>query len=301
MSEGVNEIENDDFLGAEILIEDREYGSAYPVAQYVNGDPSKKKSGGIQGTGGFFISSDQGIQKPEGWVDYTLITSDGREVVGFAKRNLSGVMIRSRRSWQVTPEDNGLSQRFSWDEYEEAKAMGSVRGVLHLLFAADGMEEPILLSFRGTNTRPVLGQGASERGFVPRFKIKICGSAGRIARKNHKKNTNYPLCAFGITIGPKADAKGEPMYDTVGTGKNTSQVTKPMWLDEPGEADAEVLRKLYVGNERLAQYQEWYNDAEEWVAAWSAEKLATTGPQKGDNAVQAPAQGGLPGAEETPF
>ena len=71
--------EEENFLLADVTVEDRSFGPQYPIVQWVNGDPTKKREGGIAYTGGFFFSNDQGI-KIAGAVPYTLVTKDGEDV-----------------------------------------------------------------------------------------------------------------------------------------------------------------------------------------------------------------------------
>jgi hypothetical protein len=304
-TENETELFDDGFLSADITVEDPIFGSAYPVVQWANGDKTKSKSGGIEYTGGFFISADQGIEPPDGFEPYTLMTSEGVEVIGFAASMITGSVLRYRRCWMSEPEgENSLSRRFSWNEYDDACAYGKVRGVAHILFALKGSEEPVLLAFRGMVAKQMLGQGR-QRGIIPNFGSKILGSAKRIARKN-KRNKVYPLCTFELTIGAEVSADGKPVFTKVGTGKNTSNITYPMWRDEPKELVSEsLLGRLFVGNEALGLYQDWHTEADDWTHSWDSAQLAARAAARTPAvaaAVAAPvAQDGVPADQEVPF
>lgn len=298
MSDENNELFDDGFLNADITVEDPSFGSNYAVFQWVNGDTKKKKTGGIEYTGGVFLSADQGIEAPEGFDPFTLVTDDGTEIPGFAASEITGSVLRYRRCWISEPE-NGLSQRFGWNEYDDASAYGKVRGVAHVLFSLKGMEEPVLLAFRGMVAKRMLGQGR-DRGIIPMFGSKVVGAAKRIARKRGR-NKAYPLCAFEITIGGDLDSNGEPVFTKVGTGKNTSNVTYPVWRDEPQALVTESeLGRLFVGNEALSLYQDWHTEAEDWVRSWDAERFThriSAAPKQ----VAAGDEDGVPGDQEVPF
>ena len=62
----LSELADDDLFAIDgmVDVDDPAFGSMYPIVQWVNGDPKKKKSGGIDYTGGFFVSAEQGIEIP---------------------------------------------------------------------------------------------------------------------------------------------------------------------------------------------------------------------------------------------
>lgn len=291
------------FLSADINVEESGFGSQFPLVQWVNGDPAKKGVGGIAYTGGFFISADAGIEKPPGFEDYTLHTQDGEEVKGFAIRDLKDVaVIRHRRCWTSDPGNNGLVLRFGWNDYESADAYGSARGVAHLLIGIKGVEEPLLLSFRGMTAKAMMGMGR-DRGVIPTFGQVILGAAKREARKN-KMTKTFPLCAFRLNIGPDRDDKGVPAFTTVGTGSNTSKITLPVWLDATdGVVSAKELQRRYVGNELLGAYQDVHREADEWVHSWDSEVLAERAGRATGTPIAAPASSteDAPGEHKAPF
>jgi len=291
------------FLQADITIEDRTYGPQYPIVQWTNGDPSKKKEGGLAHHGGFFISAEQQLKIP-GAEPHVLITREGEEIQGYAIRDLKGSAISFRRSWQVTPP-KGLSQRFGNNEYDDALALGKPRGAAHVLFVPEGLDEPVVLTFRGFTARAMVGM-AKDRGVIPMFGQLVVGGASRLARQGaNPRKVNFPTCAFSLVIGPARGADGSPVYEDVGEGEATSKVTMPTWIDQPtGAVDASVINSRYVGAEKLARFQSFYTEAEEWVAEWSPEKLAARRSRTVKAAAHAPADGaasGAPGSHEMPF
>jgi hypothetical protein len=294
-----------DFLDAEVLVEDRAFGSVYPVLQWINGKAVNKAAGGISHTGGFFISSEQGVEIP-GFEPHTLITSDGTEVEGHASRDVDLSVIRIRKSWNVQPaEGKGLSQRYGYDEYDEAQAAGDARGSTHILVCINGLKEPLMLAVSGYTARALgaAGQGR-DRGIVPRFASKVVNSANRMAKRAGKQVT-YPLCAFSIKVGPKRDDKGKPHYDEVGTKKKSS-VTLPVWLDEPKAVDGGYLKNAYVGHELFMALQGMHQAADEWVSAWDSESLSTLRnkgkkPEAPQAEGEGEAGGNLPAKAEMPF
>lgn len=271
---GEASFEDNDFLGADIQVEDRAFGPAFPVAQWVNGSAKNKRQGGVAYTGGVFIAADQGIPaeklKAAGFEPYSFLTNDGTEISGYAATEITIAILRFRRAWQVKA-DGQLAQRFGWDEYDAAQEAGDPRGISHLLVVIKGIDEQILLSFRGMTAKRMMGQG-KERGVVPEFSRLICGTAKRLAKAQHK-DKNYPLCAFYLTLAPESDGK-TPKFTEVGKGDKKNAVTNPVWKDRPTtEVDMAHLKSLFVGNANLAQYQDWHKDGDEWVDVWNTESL----------------------------
>lgn len=271
----------DSFLDADIVIEDRAYGSIYPIVQWINGAPDRKREGGLPYTGGFFCSKEQGVVLP-GAVEHTLVTKDGDEVPGYAIRDLTFTVIRDRRRWSVSGP-RGFDVYYGHGEYDEAAATGTVRGNLHLLVVVKGMEEPIVLTFRGNAARAMVGMG-KDRGVVPSFGQKLLGKATRLAREKARKQGGaaagrastftYPRCAFWLTTGPERNADQSPLFTEVGEGEKKSKVTLPVWIDEPAEVTAEVCNRLYVGGNALALHQGFHADADLWIEEWSDATLA---------------------------
>ena len=305
------DLKNDDLFGIEIEISDPAFGSMYPIVQWVNGDPGKKKSGGLQYHGGFFISAEQGIEVP-GAEPYTLITADGDEVEGFAIRDLELIPIRYRRSWLAQADEKGLAQRFPWNAYEDAKEYDhkeKPRGRAQLVTLLVGMDEPVVVTLSGLTAGAVFSAGR-KRGVIPTFAQTVLNRAKQLARRAGR-NIDYPLCAFKLTIGPARDDKGDPVFEKVGSGNSTSQITMPVWRDRPaGMPDEAGIRRRFVGPELFGKVQDMHKSSDEWYGQWSPDELikqlkksaATRNELKGLSAGNSVDDGeGLPGAREVPF
>jgi hypothetical protein len=309
--EDPTKLENDDLFGIDVEVSDPAFGSMFPIVQWVNGDPGKKKSGGLEYHGGFFISAEQGIEVP-GATDYTLITSNGDEVEGHMIRDLELIPIRYRRSWLASADEKGLAQRFPWNAFEDAKEFDhkeSPRGRGQLLALIKGMDEPVVVTLSGMTAAAVFSAGRN-RGVIPTFGQTVLNRAKQLARRAGRE-IDYPLCAFGLSIGPKRDDKGEPIFDKVGSGSNTSQVTMPVWLDKPaGMPDEADIRRRFVGRELFGKVQDMHKGADEWYQQWSPNALiellkrsaATSNELKSLRSPGAEAGGeGLPNDRSVPF
>jgi hypothetical protein len=311
MSDDKTLLENDDLFGIDVDVEDPSFGSQYPIIQWVNGDPGKKKSGGLEYTGGFFISAEQGLDNVPGAEPYTLITANGDEVEGFAVRDLEITPVRFRRSWLAQADEKGLSQRFPWNAYEDAVEhdhQDRPRGRGQLVALVSGMEEPVVITLSGMTSAAVFSAGR-DRGIIPNFSQIVINRAKQLARRAGR-NIDYPLCAFKLTVGPKRDEKGEPLFDTVGSGQNTSKVTMPVWLDQPeGMADEAYIRRHFVGREMFGKTQDMHKACDEWVMQWSPKALIeqlkrsaeVSNELKGLRSGAVSDGDGLPGDREVPF
>ena len=293
-----------DFLRANLEddLEFQQFGALYPVIQWVNGAPDRKREGGIAYTGGFFVAAEQSLLVP-GFEPYVLMTREGTEVKGYAARDLTCTVVQYRRSWTVQP-DEGLAQRFAHEEYDDAVALGKARGAVHLLVRPRGLDECVIVSFRGMTAKSVAGMG-KDRGIVPAFGQTIVNAANRLALKDGRKQ-GYPLCAFTLTMGPGRNEKDEPTFVEVGE-KEKSRVTLPAWLDRPTDVVGAVeIRNRFVGKTALTENQAYYRDAEAWIEEWSLEKLGArraklqkkTAPETGANSAETK---GLPASNEMPF
>lgn len=292
--------ELDSFLGADISVEDMPFGSTYAVLQWLNGRPNGK-DGTIQQTGGFFMSADQGVEPPPGFEPFTLISDEGDEVPGFAAQELTFSPIQFRRCWEIggQDDDGSRSQRFAWSQYDMVKD-SKPRGLTHIIISIEGADEPYLLTVRGTSARAMMGMGR-DQGVIPRYGQKIVAAAKRISRKKKGAAKNFPLCAFQLTVGPSMK-DGKPDYIKVGSGSQTSTIVQPDWKDEPEGLVTEAhIARLFVGHERFAANQDIHREVDEWSHAWD-EDVLNGGTSSSDQPAPAEgAEGGVPGAQSTPF
>lgn len=299
-------------IGDIVEAEDPGMGATFPVIQWDNGDPAQKRAGGIGYTGGWFISAEQGIQPP-GFEPYSFVTSEGQEIQGFSARNVTGTIIRYRRSWLSQPSEKGLARRFPWGGFEAAKKSaydGKPRGRAQILFAIDGMDEPVVLTLSGMAAAAMLSQG-KDRGVIPNFKQVVANQATMIARKAGKKIT-FPLCAFRVTIGPKMLEDGSPFFRKVGQGDKTTMVAQPTWIGAVTSVDQQAITSTYfIGRERFEKVtQQIWKESAEWAEAWSAATLIQNLKRSLSNARDLQAlesikedvdESGVPGDKEVPF
>lgn len=291
-----------DFLGGDIIIEDREFGAAYGVIQYVNGSPTGGKDT-LNATGGFFYQEGQGIEPPPNFKPDVFMTSEGKELKGWSSRELKLAPIRTRSCWQVTPDGEERPVRLAYNDYDTAKAMGKPAGRHHILVGLEGTDSAYVLSFKGMSGKSVMSQG-SDSGIIPTYGQVMCKAAKELRRKRAggAKVPATPLCSFFITIAPETDDKGKPFYTTVGTGKDTSKITMPVWKDQPsGQVTGTVLQAAFVGHENFAKFQVAYGESDDWGNAWSAEVLNRSSSSEPTVPVATPQSGGVPASQSAPF
>jgi hypothetical protein len=201
-----------------------------------------------------------------GWTRGTLDHENGDSTEGWFQKSLTVAVLRWRRCWRVGM--NGNSRRFPWDAYEEAKLIGNPSGRLQVLAMFAGDELPTVLTLSGTAARAFSPsrQGTSVMNDLQRF---VLLPANKLARSKGK-NLAWPWRAFWLTVGPATDAKGTPVFSTVGQGNATSQVTPPVALGLNDKLTPEQIGKLFVGGANLKLFNETYADTQAWAAAWDA-------------------------------
>jgi hypothetical protein len=241
----------------------------YPYIQWVNGKPTLKQVGGVAYTGGWFMPASQQQVDDEqmtGWTRGTLDHENGDSTEGWFQRTLHVAILHTRRCWRVGM--NGQSRRFPWNAYDEAMQMGKPSGRLQVLAMLPGDQLPTVLTLSGTAARAFAPsrQGVSVMGDLQRYVIlpanKLARSKGKLA--------NWPWRAFWLEVGAALDAKGGPVFTTVGTGNATSQVTHPVALGLNDKLTPEQIGKLFVGGANLKLFNETYADTQAWAAAWDA-------------------------------
>jgi hypothetical protein len=244
----------------------------YPWIQWVHGSPQMKALGGVPYTGGWFLPAEGvGLDDDatlEGWTRGTLTHPSGDETSGWFARDITIACIRSRRAWQVRSGDR--TELYPWNQYDEAKAMGSPSGKLQVLAIVRGLDEPrpVVLTMRGTVSRAfsVSRQGESVLNAFTRM---VMTPANDMVRKSGRKG-RYPYRAFWLTVGPRRNADGTPIFETVGDGAASSKVTLPTALGLREKMSGQELGALFVGKETLDEATAMWRDAEEWANAWDA-------------------------------
>lgn len=241
----------------------------FPFVQWCNGKPPLKQLGGVPYTGGWFMPATQQQVDDEqmtGWTRGELTHENGDSTEGWFQRTLTVAVLRWRRCWRVGM--NGNSRRFPWNAYDEAKAVGNPSGRLQVLAMFPGDELPTVLTLSGTAARAFAPsrQGASVLNDLQRY---VLLPANKLTRARGRTGA-WPWRAFWVTVGPATDAKGAPVFSTVGQGNATSQVTLPTALGLHDKLSAEELGRMFVGSKNLTLFNEAYADSAAWASAWDA-------------------------------
>jgi hypothetical protein len=241
----------------------------YPFVQWTNGKPTLKQLGGVPYTGGWFMPATQQQCEDDamtGWARGVLDHENGDSTEGWFTKSLHVAVLRWRRCWRVGM--NGASRRFPWSAYDEATQHGKPSGRLQVLAMLPGDELPTVLTLSGTAARAFAPsrQGSSVLNDLQRY---VLLPANKLARAKGKL-ANWPWRAFWLEVGAALDAKGGPVFTTVGTGNATSQVTLPVALGLHDKMTPEELGKLFVGAKNLTLFNETYADTAAWAAAWDA-------------------------------
>lgn len=298
----------------DITVEDRDYGSIYPTINWINGMSPLKAAGGLKGFGGFFLDAqqfDEATATALGASPYDLPQTEGDPVPGYQLHQLSGAMLMMRRAYASTKD--GFTVTFAASEYDEAVEYGGrARSKCNVLFLPDGIDEPVVLTFAGYSAIHMQAGGRNP-GIYQRVGQKLV-----MAARRELGNQKLPICAFRVTLRPDGaydeSKKGRnkddekiwvPKYTTVGQGENKSQITVPVWADEPETRLARAdLSARFIGHERFGLAQSMVLDAQPWFDAWSTEKLQAARIRAGRGGIAAPPTGAGPGTvekEEVPF
>lgn len=254
-------------------------GTQYPWIQWVHGDSRLAKLGGVPHTGGWFMTAEHGFTAEElpDWEPGELTHQEGETTEGFFARDLTIAVIRYRRAWRVTK--GGRADLYDWREYDRAVAEaaasgGHVSGRTQILVGVRGLEElgPLVLTMRGSVSKAFMPSRSGDESVLNAFQRCVIAPANTLNRKRGKK-AMWPFRAFWLAVGPDRDAKGAPIYTSVGQGSEKSTVTLPVALGLDEKLDPQALGQRYVGSELLAQFSEWWDEADTWAHAWDADAL----------------------------
>jgi hypothetical protein len=221
-------------------------GPAYPVAQWLHGDPKLAAAGGVMHTGGIILPSkytDENVAPAPGWTRTTIAFSSGKSepVLAAAKPRLA--VVRTRFRWFIS--GNGVTTFYPRSAYVAGAGM---RGHVQALCGVQGFDFPVVVTFKGKASQEF------ER-LLKEFGQKVSEAARKV-----KADAKWPRFAFYMRLAPGPHVK-------VGQRGQESVITPPV-LELPAVLTEEHLSKLYVGRERLQALQQVYHDAAEWVAAW---------------------------------
>ncbi len=229
-------------------------GPAYPVAQWLNGDPKLSAVGGVTHTGGIILPAKylpDDIAPAPGWSRTTVAFSSGKSEVVLAAPKPRLAVIRVRFRWFVTY--NGVTTFYPRSGYVAESGM---RGHIQALCGVHGYDFPVLVTFKGKASQEFekLLREFSQK--VQEASTK--GMGGKMMPDGtHPK---FPRFAFYLRLAPGPHVK-------VGKKGQESIITPPV-LELPSVIRDDYLSKIYVGREALLAYQETYKAASEWAAAW---------------------------------
>jgi len=231
---------------------------AYPVAQWLHGDPKMAASGGVAHTGGIILPAkylDDNVAPAPGWARATIAFSSGKSEAVLAAPKPRLAVIRTRFRWFVTY--NGVTTFYPRSGYVAESGM---RGHVQALCGIHGFDFPIVVTFNGKASQEF------ER-LLRDFSQKVQEAAYRLTRERSATNgvspnsqNRFPRFAFFMRLAPGPHIK-------VGQKGQESIITPPV-LELPSVISDEYLSKIYVGRERLVELQQVYHDAAEWASAW---------------------------------
>jgi hypothetical protein len=228
-------------------------GPAYPIAQWLHGDPKLAAAGGVAHTGGIIIPSkylDDHTAPAPGWTRTNVAFSSGKSETVLATQKPRLAVIRTRFRWFVVY--NGVTTYYPRSGYIADSGM---RGHVQALCGLHGFDFPVVVTFKGKASQEF------ER-LLRDFSQKVQDAAQRLLRD---KNSNgqaarFPRFAFYMRLAPGPHVK-------VGQKGQESIITPPV-LELPNAITEDYLSKTYVGRERLMALQQIYHDAAEWGTAW---------------------------------
>jgi hypothetical protein len=233
-------------------------GPAYPVAQWLHGDPKLAAAGGVAHTGGIILPAkylDDSVAPAPGWSRTTIAFASGKSESVLAAQKPRLAVIRTRFRWFVVY--NGVTTFYPRSGYVAESGM---RGHVQSLCGVHVFDFPIVVTFKGKASQEF------ER-LLREFSQKVQEAAYRLTRERGaaagvapNSQNRFPRFAFYMRLAPGPHIK-------VGQKGQESIITPPV-LELPSVVSDEYLSKIYVGRERLVALQEMYHEAAEWSAAW---------------------------------
>ena len=249
-------------------------GPEFPIIQWRNGNRQLRKVGGQDYTGGWFVPSDMvSVDLTErSWDRLVWEHDDGSTTEGFAADRLTLAVLGIRKRWEVFTD--GQRTAFAWNDFKTASTFGRPSSRLHVLALVKGLEDlgPLVLTLRGTGAMCFEGNRkvAGALTWFARTVIRAANIASDAAARKAGKTggQRWPFRAFWLTVGSEKDAKGEPVFTTVGSGSKTSQVTNPVAVGLPGKPEEVNLDKFFVGAELLRTGNELVVEHAGWFKEW---------------------------------
>jgi len=233
-------------------------GPAYPVAQWLHGDPKLAAAGGVAHTGGIILPGkylDDTMAPAPGWTRTTVAFSSGKSEAVLAAQKPRLAVIRTRFRW--FSNYNGVTTHYPRSGYQADSGM---RGHVQALCGVHGFDQPIVVTFKGKASQEF------ER-LLREFAQKVQEAAYRVTRERGgvtsvaaNGQNKFPRFAFYLRLAPGPHVK-------VGQKGQESIITPPV-LELPAVIGEDYLTKIYVGRDKLQDLQQQYHDAAEWSAAW---------------------------------
>jgi hypothetical protein len=164
---------------------------------------------------------------------------------------------------------------------EDNAKKGAQNSNLHILAAIQGIDTPVVITLaKKSKTEPFFNALKAFREAV----VKPANIAR--AAQARRQNTPVPLAlsdyAFWLPLvaGPHDMAKSK-------ASSASSEVTPPV-LHLPALKGAELFKSLYVGQNDLRLFEDWYLQTEGWEKAWAIHEALPAPeepdfPEDGDN------------------
>jgi hypothetical protein len=219
---------------------------AYPIAQWHNGQQTLKALGGVPYTGGLVLPSKylpDGFAIPN-WTLTQMTFRSGKEESALTAQKAMIAPIRSRFRWFVNQA--GVVTNFPRSAYA---AGSNMRGHLQVLSAVQGLDEPIVITFKGKASQ-------TFENLLKDFMTRVV----QLANRHAPKGRALPRYAFWMTLAPGPHTKA-------GNAGQEAVVTLPT-LALPLDVTLDYARSIYVGRDNLLAFQDWYRQAEPWAAEW---------------------------------
>jgi hypothetical protein len=218
--------------------------------QWRNGSPQ------LRTAGRFFVPTDR---LPEDfipgapWQPVTEVFESGDEVPGYQAEHLGLIIITHRAQPFVRDVNNQREWLERWQRGRERQSMQ-----VEVLCIADGLEElgPVVWSSSTVKTSFAVisrGRNGEPAGIIPRLLKEVVEPAAQRAKKH------LDTYCFRVEVASERDGKGKLVYAEAGTRK----VTRPVLALE-ANPPIEVIRTLWIGNDRIRELIPIRESYEEW-------------------------------------
>jgi len=262
-------------------------GLSFPTIQWINGDAKLKPIGlKVPYTGGWFIPSegverlnltDQDMTK-SGWERGEATFGGGITKQGWFIRDLTVAIICWRRAWElhIGQFPRYLPWNGGYSKAETLVARAAQSGVkdpyftsrLRVLCAVKGwpIDALVNLTMHGTVQRAFFNLLS---GPVTKFVLQPAR-----AMSSKGRGASVPMRIFWLTFGPERDAKGLPVFTTVGEKNRSATITAPTLVGITDKADKQMLAKMFIDEDHKLFPNRTYLDSvfnDPSIIAWRQE------------------------------